>query len=328
MTRARPPRPLVALAAATALALAGAAAAERAFVTIGTGDVTSVFYQAGGGICDRVNAGRARHRIRCTVASSPGAVANIEALRRGERAFGFAQADVVLQAHEGSGIFAGRGGFSGLRVVLAMHPESVTVVARDDAGIDAVQDLRGKRVNIGPVGSGQRATMRALMDALGWTRDDFARSLELDTPEQVDAVCDGAIDAAVFITGHPNNAVKQALACGTRLVPVDGPAIERLVGGSYHYNETVIPGGLYAGVARDVPTYGVITLLLSSTHTARDTVLEVTRAVLEQVDALREWHRALAGLEPGAMARGTVAIGAPLHPGAVMYYAEAELLRQ
>lgn len=330
MARARPPRPLAALATVTALALAlaGGAWAERAFITIGTGDVTGVYYQAGGGICDLVNAGRAEHRIRCTVTSSPGAVANIEALRRGERAFGFAQADVVQQAHAGTGIFTGRGAFGGLRVVLALHPETVTVVARDDAGIASIRDLRGRRVGIGPEGSGQRASMGALLEALGWTRADFAASPELGAPERATALCEGRIDAALFITGHPNNAVKQALACATHLVPVAGPAIAHLVAGRDQYRATVIPGGLYAGEARDVPTYGVTALLLSSTNTARDTVREVSRAVLENVAAFRGWHRALAGLQPGAMARGTVAIGAPLHPGVVVYFAESELLRQ
>lgn len=328
MARARPCRPFVTLAAVATLACAGNAWAARAFVTIGTGDVTSVYYQAGGGICDLVNAGRAEHQIRCTVSSSPGAVANIEALRRGERAFGFAPADIVQQAHRGTGIFAGRDPFSGLRVVLSLHAGTVTIVARDGAGIDSVDDLRGKRVGIGPEGSGQRATMSVLMDALGWTREDFALSPELGAPAQATALCEGRIDAAVFVTGHPNNAVEQALACDTRLVPVDGPAIERLVAGSNHYRESVIPGGVYAGEPGDVPTYGVTALLLSSTNTARGTVHQVLRAVLEGMDAFRGWHPALAGLQPAAMARGTVAIGAPLHPGAAMYYAEAELLRR
>lgn len=328
MTCVRPSGPLAALASILALALAGPAGAQTTYVTIGTGDVTGVYYQAGGGVCHQVNAGRAEHRIRCTVAGSAGAVANIEALRSGERAFGFAQADVVQQAYNGTGIFADSGGFPGLRAVLALHSETVTLVARTGAGIESIRDLQGRRVGIGPEGSGQRASMGALMDALDWTRADFAASPALAAPERAAALCDGRIDAALFITGHPNNAIEQALACDARLVPVDGPAIEYLVEGADHYRESVIPAGVYGDVARDVPTYGVTALLLSSIRSERDTVHEVGRAVLEDVDSLGDWHVALEGLQPRAMARGTVAVGAPLHPGAVVYFAGSGLLRE
>lgn len=326
MARTRPTRPLFALAAAAALA--GPVAAAPAFVTIATGEVTGVYYQAGGGLCDLVNAGRNDHRIRCTVAGSAGGVANVDALRRGEHAFGFAHADVVRQAHEGGGIFAGQEPFNGLRVVLALYPETVTLVARADAGIGALRDLRGRRVGIGPEGSGQRASMGALLEALGWTRDDFGASPELGAAERAMALCDGRIDAALFVTGHPNIAVKQALTCDTRLVPVAGTAVERLVEALPQYHEAVIPGGAYAGVDGEVPSYGVTALLLTSTEAAPETVHAVSRAVLERVESFSSWHPALAGLQPGAMARRTVAIGAPLHPGAVTYYAESGLLRE
>ena len=310
------------------LALAGlvlalgatAALAARAFVTIGTGDVTGVYYQAGGGICALVNAGRSDHQIRCTVTSSPGSVANIDALRRGERAFGFAQADLVQQAYTGSGAFAGTDGFDGLRPVLALHRETVTVVAGPDTGIASIQDLRDRRVNVGPPGSGQRASMQALMNALGWTETDFAAATERPASEQAAALCAGELDAVVFITGHPNNGVEQSLACGGQLVPVTGPAIERLVRGAPYYDTASIPAGVYRGVDEETPTYGVTAMLVSSTNTARATVFEVTNAIFERIDDFTGWHRALGGLGAAGV------VDAPLHPGARMYYEDNDLL--
>ena len=308
------------------LAMAGTAGAARSFITIATGDVTGVYYQAGGGVCSLVNAGRTDHQIRCTVASSPGSVANIRALRRGERALAFAQSDLVQQAYRGSGVFSDTGRVRGLRTVLALHPETITVVARADSEIETVQDLRGKRVNVGPEGSGQWASMQSLMNALGWTTNDFSEATRMNASEQVDAFCSDRLDAAVFVTGHPNNAVQQALSCDGDLVPVQGPAINRLVRSAPFYSTSVIPGGVYSGVSDEIPTYGVTSLLISSTNTAREIVFEVAKAVFEQPARFREWHRALNDLEPAGMARGARVVEVPLHPGAEMFYKSEDLL--
>lgn len=309
----------------TALA-AGSAWAARQFITIGTGGVNSVPYHAGGAICSMVNAGRSDHQIRCTARSTPGSIENIDALRRGERDFGFAQSDLVQQAYRGSGIFSEQGAFGGLRVVAALHPETVTLVARDDAGIESLQDLRGKRINLGPAGSGERASLQVLFDALGWTPDDFAATAELGIGEQVDALCDDELDAILFVTGHPDSSVRSALRCGGDLVPVSGPAINRMVRNADYYDTRAIPGDVYPEATQEIQTYGVTSLLLSSTNTSRETVFEVTRAIFGSVEEFRGWHRALSDLDAGHMARGTRVIEVPLHPGAEMHYGDAGLL--
>src|SRR3546814_5580994 len=71
----------------------------------------------------------------------------------------------------------------------------LTVVARKDANIETFEDLKGKRVNIGNPGSGQRGTMEVLMDRMGWTKADFALASELQSAEQAAALCDDKIDA-------------------------------------------------------------------------------------------------------------------------------------
>lgn len=315
-----------ALLAAAVLLAAAAPAGAREFIAIGTGDVTGVPYHGGGAICSMVNAGRADHQIRCTVKRTSGSIANIDALRRGERAFGIAQSDLAQLAYQGTGAFRDQGEFDGLRIVAALHPETVTLMAADGADINALQDLRGKRINLGRMDSGERATMQALLNALGWTTDDFSETTALDARGQVDALCNGAIDAALLVAGHPNNAVNTALECGAELVPISGPAINRMVSNAPYYSITVIPAGVYPGSSEDTPTFGVTALLLSSTNTPRQTVLEVTRAMFANVNQFRSWHPAFAELSRQRMASGPQVIDVPLHPGAEAYYVEAGLL--
>ena len=118
-----------------------------------------VYYPTGGSICRLVNKDRANHGVRCTVESTGGSVYNINTIRAGELDLGVAQSDWQYHAYKGTSKFADAGAFTDLRAVFSVHPEPFTVVARADSGITNLEDLQGKRVNIGNPGSGQRGTM-------------------------------------------------------------------------------------------------------------------------------------------------------------------------
>jgi TRAP transporter TAXI family solute receptor len=312
--------------AAAAVALAGGMAhAQQTFMSIGTGGVTGVYYPAGGAICRLVNSGRSDHGIRCGVESTGGSIFNINAVRSGELEFGVAQSDWQFHAYNGTSQFAETGAFEGLRAVFSLHPEPFTVVARADAGITNFEDLRGKRVNIGNPGSGQRGTMDVVMNALGWTLDDFAVASELPPAEQAAALCDNNIDAMIYTVGHPSGAIQEATtACDAVLVNVTGEAIDALVAENSYYRVATIPGGMYRGTDADVTTFGVGATFVTSADVPEEVVYQTVRAVFENIDQFRALHPALAILDPAQM----VADGnsAPLHDGAIRYYREAGLM--
>ncbi|MDF4871886.1 TAXI family TRAP transporter solute-binding subunit, partial [Vibrio parahaemolyticus] len=162
----------IALAASLAALTTGfSASAEETFVTIGTGGVTGVYYPTGGAICRLVNKSREEHGIRCSVESTGGSIYNINTIRAGELDLGIAQSDWQYHAYKGTSKFEESGPFKELRAVFSVHPEPFTVVARKDANIKTFDDLKGKRVNIGNPGSGQRGTMEVLMNQYGWSND-------------------------------------------------------------------------------------------------------------------------------------------------------------
>ncbi|MCC0048402.1 MAG: TAXI family TRAP transporter solute-binding subunit, partial [Rhodobiaceae bacterium] len=144
-----------ALAAGVALS---AHAADQQFISIGTGGVTGVYYPTGGAICRLVNKGRKEHGIRCSAESTGGSVYNINTVRAGELEFGVAQSDWQYHAYHGTSKFEDQGAFEGLRAVFSVHPEPFTLLTRGDTGITKFEDLKGKKVNVGNPGSGQRAT--------------------------------------------------------------------------------------------------------------------------------------------------------------------------
>jgi uncharacterized protein len=296
------------------------------FITIGTGGVTGVYYPTGGAICRLVNKDRKAHGIRCSVESTGGSVYNINTIREGELDMGIVQSDVQYKALKGEGEeFQSQGPFTDLRSLFSVHAEPFTVVARDDSGIKTFDDLKGKRVNVGNPGSGQRSTMEVVMERKGWTMSDFALASELKSAEQAQALADNKIDAIVFTVGHPSGSIQEATTTtDAHLVPVNGPEIDALVKEFPYYSKAVIPGGMYRGSPDDVETFGVRATFVTSANAPEDVVYQVVKAVFENFDDFKKLHPAFENLKKEEMV--TEALSAPLHPGAEKYYKEAGLM--
>lgn len=306
-------------------ALASPVAAQETFISIGTGGVTGVYYPTGGAICRMMAKTRKETGIRCAVESTGGSVYNVNAVRSGELEFGVAQSDVQFKAVNGEGSLAEQGPNPDLRSVFSIHPEPFTVVARADAGIANFADLKGKRVNVGNPGSGQRDTMEVLMAASGMTMEDFSLVSELQAAEQSQALCDNNIDAMVYTVGHPSGSIQEATtACDAVLVNVTGEAVDTLVAENPYYRTATIPGGMYRGNDADVQTFGVGATLVTSASVSDDVVYNLVKAVFSDIDAFRALHPAFASLDPAEMAND--GLSAPLHPGAEKYFREAGLI--
>lgn len=299
---------------------------DQHFITIGTGGVTGVYYPAGGAICRLVNKARRENGIRCSVKSTEGSVYNLRALRKGRIDFAIVQSDLQYDALKGRGAFKQSGPFRHLRAVFSLYPEPLTIVARKDSGIRTFEDLKGKRVNIGSPGSGQRATMEVLMNKMGWSMKDFAVADGLRSADLPQALCSDQIDAFVFTVGHPNGTVKEATtACPSVLIPVDNEAVRQLVRDNPYYSMAIIPGGMYRGNPKDVTTFGVRATLVTTSDEPDSVVYSLVKAVFSNFQDFRQLHPAFESLEKASMVKE--GLSAPLHAGARSYYLKQGLLK-
>lgn len=314
-----------ALVSVAAMTVAIEASAQQ-FISIGTGGVTGVYYPTGGAICRLVNKKRKEHGIRCSVESTGGSVYNINTVRAGELEFGVAQSDWQYHALKGTSKFADQGPFEKERSVFSVHPEPFTLVARKGAGISGFTDLKGKKVNVGNPGSGQRATTEVVMEAFGMTMDDFALASELKGSEMSQALCDGKIDAMIYTIGHPAAAITEAATtCEVELINVAGDEINKLVEENSYYRVATIPGGTYRGTDADTTTFGVGATFISSADVSEEVVYIVVKAVFDNFSDFKKLHPAFKNLKETEMASD--GLSAPLHAGAAKYYKERGFIK-
>jgi TRAP transporter TAXI family solute receptor len=307
-------------------------AAKKVFIAIGTGGPTGVYFATGNAICRLVHKTAAegrkkgrKHGIRCSAPSTGGSNYNISQIKADELDFGVAQSDWQYHAYNGSGGPWKGKAFKKLRSVFSVHPEPIQIIVGKNSGISGWDGLKGKKVNIGNPGSGQRGTMELLMKQAGWTKSSFKLAAELTSTEQSKALCDGKIDAYVYTVGVPNAGVSIATdGCGARIVNFKNAiARKNVVASKPYYAWATIPRGTYKTTKSDVTTWGVKATFVTSSDTPDNVVYEVTRAVFENIDDFRKLHPAFANLDPKKMVSD--ANSAPIHPGAMRYFKEKGL---
>ncbi|MEQ9491501.1 MAG: TAXI family TRAP transporter solute-binding subunit [Alphaproteobacteria bacterium] len=291
------------------------------FITVGTGGVTGVYYPTGGAICRLVNKDRKTHGIRCSVESTGGSVYNGRTIRQGELDIGIMQSDVQAEAVSGTGAFEADDPYTGLRSLFSVYSEPLHVMARADTGIVNIDSMKGKKVNIGNPGSGTRGLAETLLQYSGMTPDDFAVATELKSSEQASALCDGTIDAAIWVAGLPNGSSQEATSsCNVRILPLTGPGIDKLLAENPAFARATIPGGMYAGNPTDIVSWGPKATVVTSDKLDDDVAYAIVKAIFDDFSDFKKLHPAFGPLTEKKMI--SEGLTAPLHPGAVKYYKE------
>jgi TRAP transporter TAXI family solute receptor len=329
---------LATMATVTALlALRGRAQADDiTFFRILTGGTVGTYFPIGGLIANAISNPPGSRPcadggscgvpgLIATAVASNGSVANAAAISSGAAQSGFVQSDVAYWAYSGTGIYEGRPRIDSLRAITNLYPESIHLVARKDAGIKSVADLKGKRVSLDEPGSGTLVDARLILSAFGLNEKDL-KAFYLPAQQVGDKLKDGAIDAFFNVSGWPQSSVADlAATIGIDLVPIRGPEVARLVKQYSFFSVDKIPEGAYRGVP-GVETVSVHALWVTSSKVPVDLVYGITAAL---------WNANTRKLLDSGHAKGRdvrletalTGVGIPLHEGAERFYKEKGLIK-
>lgn len=316
----------LALATTMACVSAQAMAARQTFVTIGTGGITGVYYPTGGAIAKIINAKKAQYNIRASVESTGGSKFNINAIAVGDLDFGIAQADTQYLAYNGKGAWE-KAPVKKLRAVFALAPEAVTFVAAEDSGIKSIYDVKGKTINLGDPGSGNRINAMDIFKVAGIVPGKDFRDEKLKPADAPRVMQDGRIDGFFYTLGHPNGNIKEATAGKRKARIVSITGMDALLKDAPYYSMTEIDMSQYpdaVNAKEKVQTIGMLATLVTSSDTPDDVVYAITKEVMENLDEFKKLHPALSGLTKKGMLEG---LTAPIHDGAMKYYKEAGLIK-
>lgn len=257
-----------------------APAAEPIHMGIITGSKSGTYYQIGSDLSRLVS----RDQIRLDVMPSRGSVENLVTLwDRRSIQLAIAQSDVLYFMSE-LGDDRAREIISSIRVAMPLYTEEAHLVARE--GINNFADLEGKKLAIGPPGSGTTMTSEIFLEITGVRPLALARgSLEAS----LEALRKGEVDAMMVIAGSPVRLLEEGVSPddGLHLVPLgDVEALAKVYG-----KPVVIPAGTYRWQTEPVETLGVVAGLMTLDFAQDDpdckNVGQVTGLIKSNMDWLK-----------------------------------------
>jgi len=308
----------ITVAAVVAGGLGPVAAGPAVRLSIATGTTGGVYFPMGGGLASLIS----KHipGVTATAEVTPASVDNIRLLQAKRADLAFVLADTAHDAIKGEEAF--RGSPVPIRTLAPLYNNFNHLVTVDGTGITIIGDIRGKRVSVGPPGSGTEVTALRILEAAGIHPDRDIRRERLSPAASADAIKDKKMDAFFWSGGLPTAAVLDLAASPgirIRLVPLDAllPAMQRKWGNLYF--RSVVMKEFYPGMPADAPTIGVANLLISHADFDAELAYQITKLLFERRPELAQVHKEAANITLiGAAGRSPL----PFHPGAVRYFRE------
>ncbi|WP_413375776.1 TAXI family TRAP transporter solute-binding subunit [Alkalihalobacillus sp. 1P02AB] len=286
---------------------------EANIVTIATGGASGPYNIIGTTLADKYSSTfNVNSRTQTTGASAE----NLNLMADDKVEMAFVMSDALSQALNGEASFSEP--IEGISQIANLYPNVVQIVARTDAGIETLEDLKGKRIAVGDQGSGVELNARALLNGNGITYDDLQVDY-LGYAEASDGLNAGRIDAAFLTSGLPNASVLElSETLDINIVKVLPEHVDAIVDEHPYFMPLEIPAGTYAN-AEAIPTAAVPNALVVRSDLSEDDVYKLTKEFFESLDTLVNSHQAASEISIEHAQEGLIA---PLHPGAEKYFNE------
>lgn len=296
------------------LVFAGAASAAT-FINIGTGSTGGTYYPVGAGMAKVWNS--AVPGMKANAQSTGGTAQNLALLGKGEAEVIFADG-LYFFAYEGKGAFEGKP-MKELRGLVPLYAEPIHFLVAKGSNIKSIQDLKGKRVSVGAVGSGTEVTVRTLLKVAGIDPDKDIRAENLGLSDTAGAFADKNIDAALTVGALGIAGVVEITTLGTaefRDIPAD--VIAKLGKELPYYLPFDIPANTYKDQTKPVKAMASWNVLITTEKLGDEDAYKMTKALYEHKQDILNISTRLASMSPENLKY----IQVPLHKGSEKYYKE------
>lgn len=292
-------------------------AAAKKFLSLGTGNPGGTYYFIGAGMASIFN--KYVPEVRVIAESTAASEENFNYLLRNKIDLGLITFLTPATAGEK------KVDMSGIRFLGGGHTSDQHWFVRKESPVRRLADFKGRKVSVGPPGSGTLTSSRTELPlACGLTFDDI-KPAYLSFSESVTAIKDGAVDVGLIAAGYPVASILDlARSTPIRLIPYSEEELQAIFAKHPHYVKIIIPGGTYAGIDTDTVTRGDPSGLFCRRDLNEDVVYQLMKALYEHPKERDAIHPQAMKWSLENIFRGSDFITKyiPFHPGAVKYLKE------
>lgn len=297
---------------------AGSGAEEPRFISIGTAPAGGAFFTVGSAISDVLNSNKDASGWRqVTAEATGGSLENLRRLESSEVQLAMSNSTITWSA------VRGEEGFDktyDVKAVMTLFPLVAMFVTREGSGVESIQDLKGKRVAVGPEGAGFEYFIRPILRAHGLTYDDF-EDVYGGMQTTVGYLQDESI-AATFLGGglRASSITNAASTMDIKLVPYGEQQRQQLIADIPSFSGMTVPAETYKGQTEDFAGLNVGSAhLIVRSDASEEFVRKVVKIIYENREQIAEKHAAGRSITPENVVRNT---GVDFHPGAIAAYKE------
>lgn len=298
------------------VAPAPAAAEVPKFMTVGTGATGGAYYPIGVALADILTKNLG---TQATAEVTGGSLDNLQLINEGTCDIGIVQGNNMMDAYEGTGDYEGSAYENIAALFGGLSKGFFQVVVLEDSPIQSMSDLVGKKVIMGPAGNGAIAVANTIWSKYGFSTDDI-RATYVAYDDGISQLEDGNCDAVVIQTAIPASAIQQLAAGGTayRLLNVDEDKASELCEEYGYFGYGTIAATVYDNMPSEAKTMYISNMVAVRADLDEELVYEMTKAFFENIDTVKESHKAASGLN----LETAVKVSIPMHPGAQRYFEE------
>ena len=303
------------------IVLCAPARGAEQFINVLTGGTSGVYYPLGVALGSDI--GKAMPNVKTSVQATKASVENLNLLQAGRGEIAFTLGDSLSDAWKGNEEAGFKTPLKKLRGIAAIYPNYIQIVARADAGIKTLADLKGKKISVGAPKSGTELNARTILNAAGITYKDFAKVEYLPFGESVELMKNRQLDVTLQSAGLGVSALRDlATSVDIIVVPIPADVIKKT--NDPAYLPATIPANTYRGQSADVPAAAVQNYLVTHDGVSTDTVYGMTKALWTGLDQLVAAHSAAKAID---LKHALDGMPVPLHPGAEKYYKEVGIIK-
>lgn len=292
----------------------GSSVEMPAFVTVGTGATGAAFYPIGVSMADILTN---NFGIQATAQVTGGALENLQLVQEGTIDLGITMGNSAQTAYEGTGDYEGTAYTNVSALFGGLSKGFFQVVVLEDSPIQSMKDLVGKKVCMGPAGNGAISVAATIWNAYGFGVDDV-NATYLAYDDGISQLTDGNCDAVVVQAAIPSSAIQELAASGKgyRFIPVEQEIADKLCEEYQYFGYDTLKSTVYDNNPVDTQTMIITNMVVVRADLDEDVVYEMTKAMFENLDKIKESHKAASGLS----LEGAVRTSIPMHPGAERYF--------
>jgi TRAP transporter TAXI family solute receptor len=264
------------------------------------------------------SAAKSGRKVRVLAVETEGSIENALLLGRGQADYGLVQSDVAWLALSGAGPFAADGPLTRMAALGSLYPEPVHIVVPAQSSIRRVEDLRGKRVDLGTPKSGSRINALAVLQAHRLAINQLAEARGEGAQTAMQQMRVGQVDALFVTIGAPARELQRlAAAFPIRLLPISSSAAGKLVAEQPGLVQLTLAANTYPGQTEPVATIAATALLVATTELPQDEAKALLELAYESTDYLAFGSAQGVRISKASGLRG---IAIPLHPAAAEYF--------